>query len=211
MPFRPGPGVGGHCIPVDPYYLARRARQFGFVDRFVELAGDINMSMPRHVVDLVAEALNARGLPLNGSLVGVVGTAFKPDVHDLRNSPAAEVITLLQGRKAKVTYHDPHVPRFPTAEGDDLVSRDLAALVNESDVVVALVHHRAVDWEFVYERAGLVVDTVGSSRGRTAREKQVLLLGGGWVAPGRLSHDTPNNERISESASMAPEFGSSQG
>ena len=128
MPFRPGPGVGGHCIPVDPYYLAWRARQFGFVDRFVELAGDINMSMPRHVVDLVAEALNSRGLPLNGSRLRVVGTAFKPDVHDPRNSPAAEVIAMLRGRRAAVSYLDPYIPRFPSAEGVELVSQPLATL-----------------------------------------------------------------------------------
>jgi UDP-N-acetyl-D-glucosamine dehydrogenase len=186
MPFRPGPGVGGHCIPVDPYYLAWRARQFGFVDRFVELAGDINMSMPRHVVDLVAEALNLRGQALNGSRVGVIGTAFKPDVHDLRNSPAAEVIALLRGRNAVVEYHDPHVPRFSSADGEEFHSRDLVTLLDESDVIVALVHHRSVDWGYVYERAGLVVDTVGSSREWATRENQVLLLGAGWVSPAHL-------------------------
>ena len=92
MPFRPGPGVGGHCIPVDPYYLSWRARQFDFVDRFVEVAGDINLAMPRHVVDLVAEALNDRGRAVKGARVGVVGVAFKPNVRDPRNSPAADVI-----------------------------------------------------------------------------------------------------------------------
>jgi UDP-N-acetyl-D-glucosamine dehydrogenase len=183
MPFRPGPGVGGHCIPVDPYYLAWRARQFGFVDRFVELAGDINMSMPRHVVDLVSEALNSRGRALNGSRVGVIGTAFKPDVRDARNSPAADVIALLRERSAMVAYHDPHIPRFSDATGIELVSRDLPALLDDSDVIVVLARHRAVDWNLVYERAELVVDTVGTSRGRVSREKQALLLGAGWVRP----------------------------
>ena len=183
MAFRPGPGVGGHCIPVDPYYLAWRARQFGFVDRFVELAGDINMSMPRHVVDLVAEALNSRGRALSGSRVGVIGTAFKPDVRDARNSPAAEVIVLLRGRSATVTYHDPHIPRFSDATGAEFESQDLGALLDESDVIVALTRHRAVDWGLVYERAKLVVDTVDTSRDRVTRETQVLLLGAGWVRP----------------------------
>lgn len=183
MPFRPGPGVGGHCIPVDPYYLAWRARQFGFVDRFVELAGDINMSMPRHVVDLVAEALNSRGRALNGSRVGVIGTAFKPDVRDSRNSPAADVIALLRERSAIVTYHDPHIARFRDATGTELVSCDLGELVADSDVVVVLARHRAVDWDLVYRRAELVVDTVGTSRDRVSREKQALLLGAGWVKP----------------------------
>jgi UDP-N-acetyl-D-glucosamine dehydrogenase len=185
MPFRPGPGVGGHCIPVDPYYLAWRARQFGFMDRFVELAGDINMSMPRHVVDLVSEALNTGGRALNGSRIGVIGTAFKPDVRDARNSPAAEVIALLRGRAATVSYHDPHIPRFSDAGGMEYESRELAALLDDSDAVVALTRHRAVDWGLVYERARLVVDTVGSSRDQVTRENQVLLLGAGWVSPAR--------------------------
>ena len=183
MPFRPGPGAGGHCIPVDPYYLAWRARQFGFVDRFVELAGDINMSMPRHVVDLVGEALNARGHPVNGSRVGVIGVAFKPNVGDSRNSPAAEVIALLRQRGATVAYHDPHIPRFVDAGGIELESRDLLESLAGSDVVVVLVDHRSVDWDLVYSRADLVVDTAGTSRARSTREGQVLLLGGGWVKP----------------------------
>lgn len=141
MPFRPGPGVGGHCIPDDSYYLAWRARQFEFVDRFVEPAGDINMSMPQHVVDLVAEALNSRGQALNGSRVGVVGPAFKPIVRDPRNSPAAEVIAMLRGRSAAVHYHDPYIPRFTSADVVELHSQPLATLLDASDVIVALAHH----------------------------------------------------------------------
>ncbi len=101
MKFTPGPGVGGHCIPVDPYYLAWRAREFDFIDRFIELAGDINFAMPRHVVDLVAEALNDRGKALKGARVGVLGVAFKPNVRDARNSPAADVIAGIAGRGAR--------------------------------------------------------------------------------------------------------------
>ncbi len=117
MRFTPGPGVGGHCIPVDPYYLSWRAREFDFVDRFIELAGDINLAMPRHVVDLVAEALNDRGRALKGAKVGVVGVAFKPDVQDARNSPAADVIAGLAERGADVAFHDPHVPSFRDTSG----------------------------------------------------------------------------------------------
>ena len=109
MKFTPGPGVGGHCIPVDPYYLAWRAREFDFIDRFIELAGDINFAMPRHVVDLVAEALNDRGKALKGAKVGVLGVAFKPNVRDARNSPAADVIAGIAERGAEVRFHDPHV------------------------------------------------------------------------------------------------------
>ena len=128
MRFTPGPGVGGHCIPVDPYYLSWRAREFDFIDRFIELAGDINLAMPRHVVDLVAEALNDRGRALKGARVGVVGVAFKPDVQDERNSPAADVIAGLAERGGEVRYHDPHVPTFRDAAGVQHDGVELAAL-----------------------------------------------------------------------------------
>ena len=183
MPFRPGPGVGGHCIPVDPYYLSWRARQFGFFDRFVELAGDINMSMPRHVIDLIGVALNARGRSLNGAKVGVLGVAFKPNIHDARNAPAADVIALLRERGAGVTYHDPHVKSFRDAKGYRLTSADLAEVIGGSDLVVAMVAHRAIDWPAVYAAASLVVDTADTSRGHAVRADQVLLLGSGWVVP----------------------------
>jgi UDP-N-acetyl-D-glucosamine dehydrogenase len=180
MRFTPGPGVGGHCIPVDPYYLSWRAREFDFVDRFVELAGDINLAMPRHVVDLAADALNDRGRALNGARVGIVGVAFKPDVRDDRNSPAAAVIAGLAARGAEVAFHDPHVPAFTDADG---VARDgmpLDRLLDWADLVLVLVAHRAVDWDLVYSRAALVVDTVNSSTGRATGDRQVLRLGAGW-------------------------------
>ena len=180
MRFTPGPGVGGHCIPVDPYYLAWRAREFDFVDRFVELAGDINLAMPRHVVDLVAEALNEHGLPLRGARVGVIGVAFKPDVRDPRNSPAADVMAGLIGRGAEVTYHDPHVPRFQAGDGSWHDSRDLEALLADAQAVVVVTPHRAIDWRRVYQQAPLVVDTTNTSAGRARSERQVLRLGAGW-------------------------------
>ncbi len=180
MPFRPGPGVGGHCIPVDPYYLAWRAREFDFVDRFVELAGDINLAMPRHVVDLVASALNDRGRAMNGARIGVLGVAFKPNVRDARNSPAAEVLAGLAARGATVAFHDPHVPTFRDSDGVERSSVELAMLLADSNVVVVLAGHRAIDWDLVYERADLIVDTVGNSNDRAPREGQVLRLGAGW-------------------------------
>jgi UDP-N-acetyl-D-glucosamine dehydrogenase len=184
MPFRPGPGVGGHCIPVDPYYLSWRAREFDFVDRFVEVAGDINLSMPRHVVDLVAEALNEHGRSIKGASVGVLGVAFKPDVRDPRNSPAADIIALLARRGAQVAYHDPHVERFRASDGRELETRTLDSLLDGSDVVVVVTAHRSIDWAAVYERAPLVVDTVNSSRGRVREPRRVLRLGAGWTPPG---------------------------
>ena len=180
MPFHPGPGVGGHCIPVDPYYLAWRARQFGLADRFVELAGDINAAMPLPVADLVVDALNDRGRSVNGAKVGVLGVAFKANVGDSRNAPAAEVVAELTKRGASVSYHDPLVARFTDAAGDVHESQAIDDVLKESDVVVALVGHSAIDWARVYAAAGLVVDTVNSSAGHHLRPRQVLLLGAGW-------------------------------
>jgi UDP-N-acetyl-D-glucosamine dehydrogenase len=179
MKFTPGPGVGGHCIPVDPYYLAWRAREFDFIDRFIELAGDINFAMPRHVVDLVAEALNDRGRALKGATVGVLGVAFKPNVRDARNSPAAEVIALLAERGAEVVFHDPHVDSFTDADGVVRSSAALDELV-KSDVVVVVTAHAAIEWETVYEESSLIVDTVDSSRHYPTHKRQVLRLGAGW-------------------------------
>jgi UDP-N-acetyl-D-glucosamine dehydrogenase len=183
MRFTPGPGVGGHCIPVDPYYLSWRAREFDFIDRFIELAGDINFAMPRHVVDLVGEALNDRGRALKGSRVGVIGVAFKPNVRDARNSPAADVIAGLRDRGAEVAYHDPHVPSFRDATGERLESTGLEELIAASDVIVVVTAHAAVDLDRVYRDADLVVDTVNSAAGRTLGPRGVLRLGAGW-SPG---------------------------
>jgi UDP-N-acetyl-D-glucosamine dehydrogenase len=180
MRFTPGPGVGGHCIPVDPYYLAWRAREFDFIDRFIELAGDINFAMPRHVVDLVAEALNDRGRALNGAKVAVLGVAFKPNVRDARNSPAADVIAGIAGRGAEVRFHDPHVASFRDAAGVERAGFPLDEVLDWADVVVVVTAHAAIDWARTYERAGLIVDTVDSSHGRATRPRQVLRLGAGW-------------------------------
>ena len=180
MKFTPGPGVGGHCIPVDPYYLSWRAREFDFIDRFIETAADINFAMPRHVVDLVAEGLNDRSLALKGAKVGVLGVAFKPNIHDARNSPAADVLAGLSERGADVRFHDPHVSTFRDTAGVVRESTDLDALLAWADAIVVVTAHAAIDWTRVYGQADLVVDTVDSSRGRGARPRQVLRLGAGW-------------------------------
>ena len=183
MKFTPGPGVGGHCIPVDPYYLAWRAREFDFVDRFVELAGDINFAMPRHVVELVAEALNEHGRAIKGARVGIIGVAFKPNVRDARNSPAADVMAILAERGATVAYHDPHVPSFRDNARVERGSVGLDELLGSSDVVVVVTAHTAIDWDRVYASDGLVVDTVNSSAGRETQPRTVLRLGAGWGSP----------------------------
>ncbi len=183
MAFRPGPGVGGHCIPVDPYYLSWRAREFNFVERFIELAGDINLAMPRHVVELAADALNERGLAIKGARIGVLGVAFKPDVQDARNTPAADVVAELRARGAVVSYHDPLVEELRDASGGVLRSVPLDDLLLNSELLIVVTPHSSLDWAAIYDRADLVVDAVNSSRGRVRRAGQVLRLGAGWAAP----------------------------
>lgn len=180
MRFTPGPGVGGHCIPVDSYYLSWRAREFGFVDRFIEAASDINALMPRHVVDLVAEALNDRAAALKGARVGILGVAFKPDIRDARNAPAQEIMAGLAERGAEVRYHDPHVPTFRDSSDVERRSLDLDRLIDWADVAVIVTPHRTIDWRFVYEQADLIVDTVNNSEPMKTRPRQVLRLGAGW-------------------------------
>lgn len=182
MRFTPGPGVGGHCIPVDPYYLAWRARQFNFTDRFIELAGDINNSMPDHVVSLCATALNSQGIALNGAHVGVIGVAFKPNIGDARTSPSAPIIASLAQAGAEVAYHDPHVPSFTDANGGSYESMGLEKMLWGSDLIVVLVSHAKIDFNSVYEQASLVVDTVNSSVNQKLRPNTVLRLGAGWNA-----------------------------
>ena len=184
MPFRPGPGVGGHCIPVDPFYLAWKAREFDFSTRFIELAADVNQAMPRHVVEKVVQALNARGMPVRGARILVLGVAFKPDVDDPRNSPAQRVIELLVDRGAQVDYHDPYVPTFQV--GNDVFYRD--PLILESvpltegtvagyDCVVIVTGHRAVDYAPVVRAARLVVDAVNATAGIPEAAGKVVRLG----------------------------------
>lgn len=162
QPFYPGPGLGGHCIPIDPYYLSWKAREAGHVTRFIELAGEINSLMPRYVVDRVADALNRQAKPLKGSRVFVLGIAYKPDIDDIRETPAAEIITLLQTRGSLVSYHDPHVPRFPSMRNYtlDLTGIELTAeTLAHADCVLIVTNHSSVDYALVSKHASLIVDT----------------------------------------------------
>ncbi len=166
MPFYPSAGVGGHCIPVDPYYLSWKAREFDFYTKFIELAAEVNQSMPFHVVNLIADAVNRDGKSLDHAQVLVLGVAFKRDIDDARNSPAERVIELLIARRANVSYHDPYVPHFHI--GDSVFHRaprvlDGIALteqaLQEADVVVIVTGHRNVDYGMVLANARRVVDT----------------------------------------------------
>jgi UDP-N-acetyl-D-glucosamine dehydrogenase len=156
MPFRPGPGLGGHCIPIDPFYLTWKAREFDLHTEFIELAGKVNSQMPEFCVGKVARALNSHRKALNGSRVLVVGVAYKADVNDTRESPALKVIELLRNDGALVEYHDPHVASLPQ-RGLESVPLD-AETIDAYDAVVVVTAHRGVDWEMIGREAALVVD-----------------------------------------------------
>jgi UDP-N-acetyl-D-glucosamine dehydrogenase len=163
MPFHPGPGLGGHCIPIDPFYLAWKVKEVGLEARFIDVAGQINGAMPLHVVDKIAHALNSRRKAVNGSSILVMGVAYKPGVNDVRESPALEVIGLLRRMGAVVSYHDPFVPTIlPTAQtgATELHSEPYSLdAVAEADCVVVLTDHRGIDYAELASRAKLVVDT----------------------------------------------------
>jgi len=159
MKFTPGPGVGGHCIPLDPHYLAWKMRTLNYRTRFIELAGEINAEMPEYWVGRVVDGLNERGKAVRGSRVLVLGVAYKKDIEDIRESPALDVIRLLQQRGADVEYHDPHVPRF-REDGVELVSLPLTAeILRRADCVVIVTDHTAIDYALVAREAALIVDT----------------------------------------------------
>lgn len=184
MPFTPGPGPGGHCIPVDPHYLAWKARQYDFSTRFIELAASVNEGMPYHVVSLAAAALNRQGRALNGAKVLVLGVAFKKDIDDARESPARRVIEALLKEGADVSYNDPHIPRFSIG-GDavypakkTLVSTPLdEALLAAQDCLVILAAHSAYDYPWLVRQARLIVDAVDATRAVSGREGKVVRLG----------------------------------
>ncbi len=159
MKFTPGPGLGGHCIPIDPLYLSWKLRSLNYTARFIELASEINTGMPRYVIGKVQDALNEHGKPIKGSRVLVLGAAYKPDVDDLRESPALDVIGLLQQKGAEVTYHDPYIPVL-VEDGVEMKSvPDLMDAVRNADCVVIITNHKVYDYASILENASLIVDT----------------------------------------------------
>jgi UDP-N-acetyl-D-glucosamine dehydrogenase len=160
--FYPGPGLGGHCIPIDPFYLSWKARELGIPTKFIELAGEVNHQMPIIVVDKVAAALNEDGISLKGANVLVVGIAYKPNVDDIREAPAATIIEDLIDRGAKVQYHDPHIPDFPSMRKHD-ISLSSVELSPDSlsgfDAVLIVTDHDVIDWNVIAMHASLVIDT----------------------------------------------------
>jgi UDP-N-acetyl-D-glucosamine dehydrogenase len=166
MPFYPGPGIGGHCIPLDPHYLSWKARQHGFDSRFISLAEEVNSSMPQHVLNLVRDALNEEGKALKNTRILILGVAYKKDIDDMRESPALSVIDLLRAKGANVQYHDSFVPEVTfdhahtLGEGEPLSSVELTdALLRDADCVVIVTEHSNVDYNRVCQQAKLIVDT----------------------------------------------------
>ncbi|MBA3445043.1 MAG: nucleotide sugar dehydrogenase [Gemmatimonadales bacterium] len=159
MKFLPGPGLGGHCIPIDPHYLAWKMRGLNYKTRFIDLAGELNTEMPLFWVRKVSEALNSQGKAVQGASVLVLGVAYKRDIEDIRESPALDIIRLLEGQGAKVSYFDPHVPRF-REDGHDFRSVDLTPdRVAAADCVMVVTDHTSVDYRMIKRNAKLVVDT----------------------------------------------------
>ncbi len=158
MRFEPGPGMGGHCLPVDPFYLSWRAREFDMATEFIELAGKVNQQMPYHCVAKAQRALNDRGLSVKGARVTVIGVSYKPGVGDVRESPALKIITLLQDLGADVSYHDPYVPSLPEFS---LTSTPFDQAVTEADLALIVTAHPGVDHDLIARRARLVVDLRG--------------------------------------------------
>ncbi len=175
MPFYPGPGLGGHCIPIDPFYLSWKARQYDFHTEFIELSGKVNESMPYYVVRRLMDAMNEHlGRALKGSRVLVVGVAYKADIDDVRESPAIKVIELLRAKGADVVYHDPYVPEL-TVSGVDVPHVVLdAGTVSSADALVVVTNHSNVDYALIAEHAQLVLDTRNAMRGH--RTERVVLL-----------------------------------
>ncbi len=176
-PFYPGPGLGGHCIPIDPFYLTWKARQYGMATRFIELAGEINTNMPHYVIERTMNALNDRKKSLNGSRILVLGLAYKPDIDDVRESPSLELIELLKAKGARVDYNDPHIPRTHKQRDYDLGMRSkklTGKMLASYDAILIATHHSDYDYAWIVKHAQLVIDTRNATANvKTGRKKIV--------------------------------------
>ncbi len=173
MPFSPGPGMGGHCLPVDPFYLSWRAREFDMSTEFIELAGQVNQQMPYHCLALTQRALNDASLPVRGARIAVLGVSYKPGVGDTRESPALKILELLRDLGADLCYHDPHVPSLAEF---DLHSLPLEDALADADLALIVTAHPSVDHELVARRARLVVDLRGVTRSTAPAATNVVRL-----------------------------------
>jgi UDP-N-acetyl-D-glucosamine dehydrogenase len=172
MPFYPGPGLGGHCIPIDPFYLSWKVKEVGFEARFIELAGQVNGAMPHHVVDKVTDALNSHSKAVRGANVFVIGISYKRDIDDMRESPALDVMAVLKQKGAKISYHDPYVATLSARDwpgAEDLKSVALTPQALEhADCVVIVTDHKVLDYKTIVERAKLIVDSRNAIKGAHA-------------------------------------------
>lgn len=184
MPFYPGPGLGGHCIPIDPFYLSWKVKEVGFEARFIELAGQVNGAMPHHVVDKVADALNSQSKAIRGSRILVLGIAYKRDIDDVRESPALDIMAVLAQKGAQVQYHDPFVTHLDARDWPSARTMDSVALSDSLlagvDCVVIVTDHRTFDYERIARQARLIVDTRNAIK---ARHPHVFKLGAPVVTP----------------------------
>jgi UDP-N-acetyl-D-glucosamine dehydrogenase len=176
MKFTPGPGLGGHCIPIDPLYLSWKMKELKYTARFIELASEINSNMPRYVVGKIAEALNAHGKPLKASKILIIGAAYKPDVDDARESPALDIITLLASSDCQVSFHDPYVPHISNESWELECEPDLMAAVGAADCVVIVTNHSDYNWAQIAKEASLVVDTRNALAGIAVDENKIFGL-----------------------------------
>jgi UDP-N-acetyl-D-glucosamine dehydrogenase len=177
MPFYPGPGLGGHCIPIDPFYLSWKAREFDFNTRFIELAGEINSSIPYHVLRRIGEALNAKNKSIKGSRILVLGVAYKPDVDDMRESPAIKIIELLSAMDASVSYHDPYISKFPKLRkyDFDLKSVELTPKTLKSmDCAVIVTNHSDYDYDYIVRHSRMIIDTRNATQNVKAGISKVI-------------------------------------
>jgi UDP-N-acetyl-D-glucosamine dehydrogenase len=171
MRFDPGPGMGGHCLPVDPFYLAWKAREYDTPTEFIELAGEVNQNMPYFCVEKISRALNEHAKPVRGSRIAILGVSYKAGVGDMRESPALKIIHLLRALGADVSYHDPHVPDLPDLE---LSSSPLEESLSGADLVCIVTAHPSIDYADVVDRSSLVLDFRGVTRDISS-EKLVRL------------------------------------
>jgi UDP-N-acetyl-D-glucosamine dehydrogenase len=178
MPFYPGPGLGGHCIPVDPYYLSWKAREFDFAARFIELAGEINTAMPYHVVDAIASALNSHKKSLNGSKLLILGVAYKKDVDDLRESPSLKIMQLLQQRGAQIEYNDPYFPQMHKMRHYNFENMKSVPIAKDTlakyDAAVIATDHSSYDYHAIVDGSKLVVDTRNATRRVTRNRDRII-------------------------------------
>jgi len=189
MKFTPGPGIGGHCIPLDPHYLAWKMRTLNYKTRFIDLASEINSQMPAYIVEKVGQGLNQDRKPVNGSRILVMGVAYKRDIDDMRESPALDIMRLLEEDGAEVVYHDPHVPSF-REDGHEYQSVDLTRkTLSGIDAVVIVTDHRSVDYQLIADEVSLVIDSRNIMARTTPSRARVISL----AAPQRGSTELPLN------------------